>query len=62
MALKKEEKNKIIEKNKAHEKDTGSPEVQIAVFSEKIKQLTEHLKINKKDFQCYRVRLKAQSS
>ncbi len=43
------EKKKIIEKYKVHEKDTGSSEVQIALFSEKIEQLTEHLKEHKKD-------------
>ncbi|MDO8558478.1 MAG: 30S ribosomal protein S15 [bacterium] len=43
------EKKKIIEKYKVHEKDTGSSEVQIALFSEKIEQLAEHLKEHKKD-------------
>lgn len=49
MTIKKEEKDKIIDTNKVHDKDTGSPEVQIAIFTERIKNLTEHLKINKKD-------------
>lgn len=49
MALKKEEKQKIMKGVKTHANDTGSPEVQIAIFSEKIKQLTDHLKTNKKD-------------
>lgn len=49
MALKKDEKEKVIEGVKSHEKDTGSPEVQIAIFSEKIKSLTDHLKTHKKD-------------
>lgn len=49
MALQKEEKRKIIKSVKAHDKDTGSPEVQIAIFTEQIKKLTDHLKINKKD-------------
>ena len=40
----KEQKNVVIEANKTHEGDTGSPEVQIAILSERIKQLTEHLK------------------
>ncbi len=44
-------KKEIIEKNKRGEKDTGSPEVQIALLTKKITELTEHLKINKKDFQ-----------
>lgn len=43
------EKNKIIKEHKVHEKDTGSPEVQIAIFTEKIKDLTSHLKRHKKD-------------
>lgn len=42
-------KEKIIKKLKTHEKDTGSPEVQIALFSEQIIQLTDHLKQHPKD-------------
>ena len=49
MALDQEVKTSIIEKYRRDEKDTGSCEVQIAVLSEQIKVLTEHLKINKKD-------------
>ena len=45
----KEQKQEIIEKYKLHEGDTGSPEVQIAILSSRIQQLTEHLKIHKKD-------------
>ena len=44
-------KNEVIEKHKRGENDTGSPEVQIALLTQKIRELTEHLKINKKDFQ-----------
>lgn len=44
-------KNVIIDENKRAEKDTGSPEVQIALLTQKIIELTEHLKINNKDFQ-----------
>jgi len=44
-----QEKNKIIQKYKLHEKDTGSCEVQIAIFTEQIKQLAEHLKKHPKD-------------
>ncbi|HBW74293.1 MAG: 30S ribosomal protein S15 [Candidatus Magasanikbacteria bacterium GW2011_GWA2_45_39] len=47
--LDKDLKAKIIAKYKKHENDTGSSEVQIAILSEEIKQLTEHLKIHKKD-------------
>ena len=42
-------KNKIITKYKLHKEDTGSPEVQIALFTEKIDELAKHLKKNKKD-------------
>lgn len=45
----KEEKTTIIEANRIHEKDTGSPEVQIAVLTRRINLLTEHLKEHKKD-------------
>lgn len=42
-------KDKIIEKYRIHDADTGSPEVQIAIFTEKISELTRHLKAHKKD-------------
>jgi len=45
----KEQKDAVIESNRTHETDTGSPEVQIAILTERIKQLTEHLKVHKKD-------------
>ena len=45
----KEEKIAVIEANKTHEKDTGSPEVQIAILTRRISDLTEHLKTHKKD-------------
>jgi len=47
--LLKEEKNAVIESNKRHDKDTGSPEVQVAILTKRINDLTEHLKIHKKD-------------
>ena len=47
--ISKEMKSQIIEKYKRDEKDTGSPEVQIAILTERITELTEHLKIHKKD-------------
>lgn len=47
--LEKKAKEKIIEKFKMHEKDTGSPQVQIAIISEEMKQLAEHLREHKKD-------------
>ncbi|NMC78435.1 MAG: 30S ribosomal protein S15 [Chloroflexi bacterium] len=49
MPLTKEEKNKIIEEYRSHQEDTGSPEVQIALLSRRINQLTEHLRANKHD-------------
>ena len=47
--ISKEMKSQIIEKYKRDEKDTGSPEVQIALLTERINELTEHLKVHKKD-------------
>lgn len=49
MVLVKEQKTQIIEDYKTHEADTGSPEVQIALLTTRINQLTEHLKEHKKD-------------
>jgi len=49
MALQKEFKQGIISKFKQTEHDTGSPEVQIAILTERINQLNEHLKAHKKD-------------
>ena len=49
MALKKEEKTKIIEEYRLSDADTGSSEVQVAILTTRILQLTEHLKINKHD-------------
>ena len=49
MALNPKEKAKVIEKVQAHDKDTGSSAVQIAVLSAEIGRLTEHLKIHRKD-------------
>ena len=44
-----DEKTLVINDNRTHETDTGSPEVQIAILTTCIRQLTEHLKIHKKD-------------
>ncbi len=49
MAIKKEKKRELIDRFKLTENDTGSPEVQIAILSERIKLITEHLKKFKKD-------------
>ena len=45
----KDQKTSIIEANRTHETDTGSPEVQIAILTERIRQLTEHLKKHPND-------------
>jgi len=52
--LDKKKKLKLIEKFKTHKNDTGSPEVQIAILTEEVKELTRHLKENKKDFSSRR--------
>ena len=49
MAIAKEEKKEVIKTNRMHASDTGSPEVQVALFSKRISQLEEHFKIHKKD-------------
>jgi len=58
MAISKQAKQAIMAEHRLHDKDTGSPEVQIAILSERIKALTEHLKIHKKDFSTRRGLLK----
>ncbi len=47
--MQKDQKTSIIESNRTHENDTGSPEVQVAILTERINQLTEHLKIHAHD-------------
>jgi small subunit ribosomal protein S15 len=49
MSLTKEEKNTLIGEYHRHDKDTGSPEVQVALLSRRINQLTDHLRIHKHD-------------
>lgn len=58
MPLSKDDKDKIIKKYKVHESDTGSSEVQIAILTAEIDQLTDHLKTHKKDFSSRRGLLK----
>jgi len=58
MTLKKDKKNEIVSEFQQHESDTGSPEVQIALLSERIRELTEHFKIHKKDHHSRRGLLK----
>lgn len=56
--MRKEEKTVVIAENKRHEGDTGSPEVQVAILTKRISDLTEHLKIHKKDHHSRRGLLK----
>jgi small subunit ribosomal protein S15 len=49
MAITQERKNELINEFKVHDTDTGSPEVQIAVLTEEINTLNEHLRVHKKD-------------
>jgi small subunit ribosomal protein S15 len=49
MSITAEQKTQILNEHKIHEKDTGSPEVQIALLTNRILELTEHLKTHKKD-------------
>ena len=52
MSISKEEKTKVIEEYRRDEKDTGSPEVQVAILTKRILTLTDHLRINKHDESC----------
>jgi small subunit ribosomal protein S15 len=58
MALVQEKKKELVQKYKRHETDTGSPEVQVALLSERITYLTEHFKTHKKDHHSRRGLLK----
>jgi small subunit ribosomal protein S15 len=58
MAMIQEKKQELVQKFKRHEKDTGSPEVQVALLSERITYLTEHFKTHKKDHHSRRGLLK----
>ncbi|MBW1667558.1 MAG: 30S ribosomal protein S15 [Deltaproteobacteria bacterium] len=58
MVLDPEAKKEIIEKFKLHDSDTGSPEVQVAILSNRINYLTEHFKVHKKDHHSRRGLLK----
>lgn len=58
MALSTEKKQDIIKAYQVHENDTGSPEVQIAILTDRINYLNEHLKANKKDHHSRRGLLK----
>ena len=58
MPLDKEVKTQVIQDYHRHDSDTGSPEVQIAILTKRITQLTDHLRINKHDESCRRGLLK----
>jgi small subunit ribosomal protein S15 len=58
MSLTSERKGEIIQGFRRHEQDSGSPEVQVAVLSERISYLTEHLKLHRKDHHTRRGLLK----
>lgn len=56
--MQREEKKKVIKKHARHEKDTGSPEVQVAVLTSRINHLTDHLQSHKNDTHSRRGLLK----
>jgi len=56
--VEKEGKSAIVEEFRLHEKDTGSTEVQVALLTERINQLTEHLKVHRHDYHSQRGLLK----
>ena len=58
MVLVKEKKSEIVSDYQLHDKDTGSPEVQVAIITERIQYLTEHLKTHQKDHSSRRGLLK----
>ena len=58
MALQKDVKQDVIGKYRLHDKDSGSPEVQIALLTERINVLTKHFQVHKKDFASRRGLLK----
>lgn len=58
MVLNAQAKTSILEAHRVHDRDTGSPEVQVALLTARIQELTEHLKSNKKDFSARRGLLK----
>jgi small subunit ribosomal protein S15 len=58
MPLPTETKSQIIEEHQTHDGDTGSPEVQVALLTQRIRDLTEHLKVNKHDYHSRRGLLK----
>jgi small subunit ribosomal protein S15 len=58
VSLEKDKKQEIIKRYRVHETDSGSPEVQIALLTERINHLTEHFQVHKKDYHSRRGLLK----
>jgi small subunit ribosomal protein S15 len=58
VSLEKDRKQEIIKKYRVHDTDSGSPEVQVALLTERINQLTEHFQVHKKDYHSRRGLLK----
>ena len=58
MSITAEVKQQVVQENRIHDKDTGSPEVQIAILTKRINELTEHLRTHKKDHSSRRGLLK----
>ncbi len=58
MSITKDQKSTIIEHHRTHEHDTGSPEIQVAILTERINQLTGHFKVHQKDHHSRRGLLK----
>ena len=58
MPLTREKKERLIREYRMHDNDTGSPEIQIALLTERISQMTQHLKLHPKDFSSRRGLLK----
>ncbi|HRX85314.1 MAG TPA: 30S ribosomal protein S15 [Phycisphaerae bacterium] len=58
MTMKQEQKTELVSQYRTHDKDTGSPEVQVALLTTRITELTEHLKTHRKDFASRRGLLK----
>lgn len=62
MAITKEKKKELVSQHQQHKKDTGSPEVQVSILTEKIKELSSHLATNPKDYHSQRGLLKMVSN
>ncbi len=54
MVMTKDERRQVVEEARTHENDTGSPEVQVSLLTERIKYMTGHMKVHRKDFHSRR--------